>query len=83
MNATKALMVRSRAGRQIIVIGPNVFWDPEVFGVTAEDVMPHARTFATYRDRTFFLKEAFISNFLDAATSVEIEAEIHRRAKNV
>lgn len=76
-------LVTSRDGRKILVIGTTVYWDPRVFGVTAEDVMPMARHFVTYQGETYFLKDAMVAHFLDDATAVIVEAEIHGRVANV
>jgi hypothetical protein len=79
----RAFLVKSRDGRTLLLVGPNVYWDPEVFGISAEAVMPHARTFVTYKGTTYFLKDALVMHFLDDATSVSIEAEFHRKVRDV
>jgi hypothetical protein len=76
-------MVTARDGRKILVIGTTVYWDPKVFGVSAEDVMPMARHFVTYDGTSYFLKDSLVAHFLDDASAVIIEAEIHGGIKNV
>lgn len=83
VSTERAFLVKSRDGRTLLLLGPNVYWDPEVFGITAEQVMPHAQTFITYGGKTYFLKDALVMHFLDDATSVSIEAEFHSRVRNV
>lgn len=80
---SQAALIRARDGRTILCIGGTLYWDPKIFGVTAEDVMPMASKFVTYQGKTYFLNEAMAAHFVDDATCVTVEAEVHRRLGNV
>lgn len=83
MPRESASLVSARDGRTLLLLGPNVYYDPAIFGVTAESVMPHARMFVTYKDKTYFTKDALVMHFLDDATAVSIEAEFHSKVRHV